>query len=842
MSDCPLNEPLENGETIFQDAIKFLMVGQLSDAERLLNKLLECQPKHIGGLNLLTIVLMGMQRNEEAERIAKLAIAVSHNSSVTFYNYGLILKSLNRLDDALLQFNKSLELDGAVAETWNNRGTIFNDLKQFDHAIPDFEKSISLKPDYAEAFYNKGKSLTELRRYDEALVSFREALALKPDLAEAWLGRGNILVSLARYDEAIDSYGKATAINPHLSEAWYRRGDLLVTLNRYSDAISAYGRALAIRPEFADAWCGRGNAFALLKRYAEAFANYDKALLISPSLAAAWLGRGNIYTELNLFDEALAVYDKALELNSVSAKSWLGRGNVLHCLKRYDESFAAYDKAQMLDPHLAEVWAGRGMAFSELKQYDKAFVAYDNALKLKPELGQVEGLRLYAKMHMCDWNDFDAECAHLVSSVEHGIDTIPFAFIAISPRPDAQLQCARHFSKTRFPYSDKSVAQTYRYNHDRIRIAYLSGDFRLHPTSSAIVGVFEHHDHNRLETVAVSFGPDDSSEMRARVKRSVDRFIDVRGQSDVDVATLLKAHEIDIVVDLAGYTTYMRTAIMAQRPSPIQVNFLGYPGTMGADFIDYLLADEILIPKSLQRFYDEKIVYLPNCYHPTSYTLTGSRSGAETVFTRALLGLPQTGFIFCCFNNNYKITPHVFDCWMQILKHVDGSVLWLLETNEKATSNLRSEASARGVNPERLVFAKRMPLHDHLARLPLADLVLDTLPFNAHTTSVDALWAGVPIITQIGDAFAARVAASLLTTIGLPELITSNPKAYIELAIELATNPKQFAHIKRKLANDRFTAPLFDVPLFARHIEAAYFAMYERYQANLAPDHIYLRN
>ncbi len=665
MPDSPRNEPFNHGEKLFQDAIKFLKVGKLSDAERLLKKLLESEPKHFGGLNLLTIVLMGMQRNEEAERIARSAIVVSQRSGITFYNYGLILKSLDRPDDALLQFNKSLELDASVPETWNARGTIFNELKQFDNAISDFDKSISLNPHYADAFYNKGKSLCELQRYDEALISFREALALKPGLAEAWLGRGNIYVSLTRYDEAIDSYDKAIAINPRLGEAWRSRGDLLVSLNRYSDAISDYGQALDIRPDFAEAWKGRGNAFALLKRYTEAFADYDKALAISPS-AGAWLGCGNIYTELKRFDDALAAYDKALTLNPASAELWLGRGNVFSYLERYEEAFANYDKAQMLKPHLAELWAARGAAFLALSRYDKAFVAYDNALKLKTELSQVEGLRLFAKMHMCDWNDFDTECAHLVSSVERGIETVPFPFIAISTSANAQLQCARYFRKSIIFSSDRSVPQAYRYNHDRIRIAYLSADFRAHPTANAIVGVLEHHDHKRFETVAISFGPDDSSEIRSRIKHSVDRFVDVRDQSDADVAKLLKTYEIDIAVDLTGYTTHMRTAIVARRPSPIQVSFLGYPGTMGADYIDYLLADKILVPTSHQSFYDEKIVYLPNCYHPTSHKQTPSISEAENVFTRAQLDLPKTGFIFCCFNNSFKITPHVFDTWMRI--------------------------------------------------------------------------------------------------------------------------------------------------------------------------------
>jgi predicted O-linked N-acetylglucosamine transferase (SPINDLY family) len=321
-----------------------------------------------------------------------------------------------------------------------------------------------------------------------------------------------------------------------------------------------------------------------------------------------------------------------------------------------------------------------------------------------------------------------------------------------------------------------------------------------------------------------------------RLKGSFDQFIDVKDRSDADVAELLHTLEIDIAVDLMGYTENSRTAILAHRPSPIQVNYLGYPGTMGADYIDYLISDRTLIPALYQKNYAEKIVYLPDSYMPSD---NSKRLISNRVFDRAEFGLPQTGFVFCCFNNTYKLNPLIFDSWMRILKRVNGSVLWLSGTNLTAAANLRKEASARGVNLNRLVFAKRLPSSaEHLARHRLADLFLDTLPYNAHSTASDALWMGLPVLTQIGETFAGRVAASLLTAIRLPELITSTPQAYENLAIELATNPEKLASIKRKLANNRLTTPLFDTQTFTRHIEAAYTAMYERYQTDLPPDHI----
>jgi predicted O-linked N-acetylglucosamine transferase (SPINDLY family) len=374
------------------------------------------------------------------------------------------------------------------------------------------------------------------------------------------------------------------------------------------------------------------------------------------------------------------------------------------------------------------------------------------------------------------------------------------------------------------------------YRHDKIRVGYVSADFRHHAVSYLAAGLFESHDKTKFETTAISIGPNETSEIRQRLERAFDQFVDANAWVDDEIAALVRKEEIDILVDLGGFTRDARTRIFAQRPAPIQVNYLGYPSTMGADYIDYLMADHTLIPSKQLRYYAEKIVYLPNCYQVND----AKRHISGTRFTRGECGLPENGFIFCCFNNTYKIIPSVFDCWSRILSQIDGSVLWLLEDNISATYNLKREAAARGVNPSRLVFAPRTAPPEHLARCQLADLFLDTSPYNGHTTASDALWAGVPVLTQIGETFAGRVAASLLTAVGLPELITNTPRGYEDLAIQLATNPAKLAAIKSKLAGNRLTTPLFNTQLSTRHIEAAYTAMYERYQSKLPPDHIYV--
>jgi predicted O-linked N-acetylglucosamine transferase (SPINDLY family) len=517
------------------------------------------------------------------------------------------------------------------------------------------------------------------------------------------------------------------------------------------------------------------------------------------------------------------------------AEAYINRGNALKDLKRLDEALASYDKAIALKPDYAEAYINRGSALKDLKRLDEASAAYDKALALKPDLVGTEGARLYTKMHLCDWINFDTECAHLTSSVKSKkANTAPFAFLGISSSADDQLQCAKLWVAEKCPPSQKSIWQGEHYRHDRIRLAYVSADFRQHPMSYLMAGMFECHDKSRFDVTAISFGPDDNSEMRQRLKTSFERFIDVKTFSDDQIANLVRSSEVDILVDLMGFTADSRTDIFARRAAPIQVNYLGYPGTMGAEYIDYIIADQTVIPDECRKSYSEKIAVLPNTYQASDR----KRVISDKSFNRSDVGLPSQGFVFCCFNNKYKITPRVFDCWVRILKQVEGSVLWLLEDNASAANNLKKEAVTRGVSSERLVFAKRMPPPEHLARHKLADLFLDTLPYNAHTTASDALWAGLPVLTCLGATFAGRVAASLLNAIHLPELITTTLETYEQMAIDLATHPEIFAAIKRKLADNRLTTPLFDTKLFTKHIEAAYTAMYERHQAGLAPDHV----
>jgi predicted O-linked N-acetylglucosamine transferase (SPINDLY family) len=685
--------------------------------------------------------------------------------------------------------------------------------------------------------FEQGIKLHQQGRLAEAEYIYRNILQQQPQHFGALHLLGVIALQAQKPERAVELIRKAIGLNAGDAAAHNNLAKALLDLKRPEDALPSCDKAIALMPNFPMAHNNRGNALLGLRRFQDALASYDKAIELMPDFAMAYSNKGFALSNLKRYAEAIANCNKAIALEPNFAEAHNNRGDAQIGLRRLADAVASLDRAIVLKPDFAMAHKNRGKALEKLNRYDDAFAAYGSAFALDSDLPGVEGDRLGAKMRVCNWSNFDFECGRLISSVRDGkTHTAPFAFIAIPSSPADQLQCAKLWITREFPASKTQVWQGERYKHSRIRLAYLSPDFREHALSFLAAGMFEYHDKSRFDITAISCGPDDNSEIRKRLKGSFERFIDAETYDDDQIANLLKEFEIDVFVDLAGFTAGLRTSVFAKRPAPIQVNYLGYPGTTGAEYIDYIIADRIIVPESQQEFYSEKIVILPNSYQVND----ARRSIADRAFTRTELGLPLMGFVFCCFNNNYKVTPRIFDCWMRILNRVEDSVLWLLEDNPKAAINLRKEAVARGVDAERLIFAKRLPLSEHLARHRVADLFLDTLPCNAHTTASDALWAGLPVLTCLGETFAGRVAASLLNAIRLPELITATLEDYEQLAVKLATHPEKLATIKRRLAENRSTTPLFDTKLFTKHIEAAYIAMYERHQAGLPPEHIFI--
>ena len=827
----------DRARDLFFKGLACLENRDFRSAETVLLETLKFAPRSVPTLNNLAIAQYEQGKVADAALTATKVVEIDQKNSDAYLMLSTCRKEQQRYDDVFKICQTIIEIDPTIAEAYCNLGYALNKAEKYEDAIASFDRAIALRAQFADAHLNRANSLSSLRRFQEAFAAYDRALALNPGLAEAWLGRGNTFSDIRRYDEAFAAYDKALALRPDLEGAKLGRGNAFGELEQYDEALAAFDQILALKPDSEGAWLGRGNVFSDLKRYDEAFSAYDKALYFKPNSAGAWLGRGNAFSDLKRYEEAFAAYDKALALKPNLAEAWLGRGNAFSDLKRYDEALAAFERALALKPDLAEAWLGRGNVFGDLRRYDQALAAFDKALVLRPDLTDAEAARLHSKMHLCDWRDLDAECERLRASITSTHKSPgPFAFLGFAESSRELKKHAEQWTARRFPAVTHSTWRGATYKHDKIRISYVSSDFRQHAIAFLSAGMFEAHDKSLFEVSAISTGPRDTSEIRKRLERSFDDFIDANALSDEDAALRIREKEIDLLIDLNGYTAGSRMGFFAHRSAPIQVNYLGYPGTSGAHYMDYIVADPHLIPQNQLEFYTEKIAFLPHCYQANDR----KRIVRDRKFSRAELGLPQAGFVFCCFNNNYKILPGLFNSWMAVLAKVTGSVLWLLEDNAIAGENLRKEASARGIDPERIVFAKRMPLEDHLARHRSADLFLDTLPYNAHTTASDALWAGLPILTRTGDTFAGRVATSLLNAIGLPELVTRTREEYETLAIELAIHPEKLALIKEKLARNRLTTPLFDTQLFTRHIESAYKAMYARYQAGLPPDHIHV--
>jgi protein O-GlcNAc transferase len=530
--------------------------------------------------------------------------------------------------------------------------------------------------------------------------------------------------------------------------------------------------------------------------------------------------------------EALDYYDRYLAMNPGSAEAWHNRGAALAQLKRYGDAVTCYDKALALRPDSAQSWNNRGNVLLEQQRYDEAPRDYEKALALDPAIPYALGFGLLAKLWCCDWTGLEEGRAKIASGLAADRRVIqPFGNLMISSNPSEHMRSARIWMSGRHG-APRPLWRGERYRHDRIRVAYLSGDFRVHPVAILMAGVFEHHDRKAYEIIAVSFGSDDKSALRARLAAAVERFTDVRGKTDFEIAAFLRENEVDVAVDLMGLTADCRSGILAHRPAPVQVNYLGFPGTMATTYMDYLIADRIVVPEEEKRWYGEKIVYLPDTYMATD----SRREIAERTPSRAEAGLPERGFVFACFNNGYKLAPGTFDIWMRLLARVEGSVLWLPLGYATAQENLRREARARDVDPARLVFAPHTDsMAEHLARLTLADLFLDTLPCNAHATAVDALWAGLPVLTCAGTSFPGRVAASLLHAFGLSELIAHSVAEYEVLALRLARDPHALSAMRTKVARNRQGSALFDTARFARHLEAAFKAMVARHERGEAP-------
>src|SRR5215469_1242416 len=701
-----------------------------------------------------------------------------------------------------------------------------------ERAILEYQRALALDPQCAPALFNCGTLLLRDDRPEQALECFDRLAAIRPAVGAVHLARGNALCALGRQENALRCFEAAIQCEPGEPLAHCNHGNALLALGRTAEALSSLDRAVALAPSNPFARYNRGNALLALGRHAEALADFDAAVQADPRFALAWYNRGSVLTELRRYVEAVASFERVIVLAPDFAAAHNNRGAALLSLKRQTEAIGAFQQAMRLQPGYEGALENLANAFHDLGRFDEAARSFAALATASPDRPYVLGNLLDARARCCDWGaDYQTLRDRVTAAVGAGQRAqVPFALLATCDSAGTQLQCARTYAADKFPAAVEPLWRGRPYRHDRIRVAYVAADFRYHATAFLATELFERHDRGSFEWTAISLGPDDGSPIRRRLERAFDHFIEGGALGDREVAALIREREIDIAVDLQGYTADCRAGIFAHRAAPVQVNYLAYPGTLGAPFMDYLIADRRVVPREHFAYYSEKVVHLPHCYQPNG----SGREVAPAALSRAQALLPERGFVFCSFNGSYKITPEVFDVWMRILRSVPGSVLWLLDDNEAATHNLCREAAAREVEPDRLVFAPRMPLAAHLARYPLADLFLDTLPCNAHTTASDALWSGVPVLTCLGTTFAGRVAASVLEGAGLPELVTGNLEEYEALALALATDPGRLGELRARLARQRQTCLLFDIERYRRGLEAAYTLMWQRVENHLA--------
>jgi predicted O-linked N-acetylglucosamine transferase (SPINDLY family) len=686
-------------------------------------------------------------------------------------------------------------------EALNLLGIVKAQSGHVEEAADLFRRAVAARPKDAVAHSNYGNVLCDLGRLRDALALYERALQLDPRCWKAYNNRGRALRALGELDAALESYDRLVRMQPDDGQAHYNRAVTLQDLNRTEEALESYAQAVQLLPRFAEAYYNRGLALHRLRRFEEAIQNYDRALEIAPNFSQAANNRGTSLQELGRHDEALASYARALRDN----------------------------------PELADAHNNQGHALKDLNRLEEALQSYQRALQINPGVDWLRGAWLHTKLQLCDWAGLDAAFVTLTAELGKGSKvTQPFTVLACSDQLTLQRRAAEIFANEGERQQRPLPVLPTRKRAEVIHLGYYSADFYSHATTQLMAGLVDHHDRTRFVVSAFAFGRHSPDQVTRRLERSFDRFVEVHGKSDREVAEISRDLGVDIAIDLKGFTQDCRPGIFAQRAAPIQVSYLGYPATMGARYIDYIIGDRTVIPAEARAQYTEKVIYLPHSYQ------INDRAGTEDHkrFSRAELGLPPSGFVFCCFNSSYKINAPAFAGWMRILRAVPDSVLWLLSESPVVARNLGGEAERHRVSPERLMFGANLPLAEHLARYRVADLFLDTFPCGAHTTASEALWCGLPVVTRLGTSFVSRVAASLLTTLDLPQLIAPSQSTYEALAISLASEPVRLAEIKRRLEQNRLTSPLFATALTTRYLETAYRQIYERYHAGLTPDHL----
>lgn len=780
-------------DELFQKAIALDAAGRLDEAEGLCRQIIASTPHHSGALLLIGIVNTKRGDPTTALPFIRRSLGIAPQVALGHFYHGAALAGLGHPHEALASYSHAAEIDPALAEAHYMCGHLFLGQNRFQEALAAFDSAIAVRPDFVEAKGGRVVALAQLGRHAEVQGELDGILAKFPDLVWALTMRGKLHLECERYEQALEDCNRAISLSTPL-----------------------------------DALINRARVFRARGRLDEAQADIDRAVGLDPNSGYALFVRGQIHCDLGRLREALADFQHVVTLTPNDPTALTNLGNTLCALGQLDEALVAYNRAIAVDANFAKAYAGRGEVWRRLIRDELAFADFERAAELEPALAPEASMRLHLANMLCDWRDRAVWIDSVVQRIQKGEQVSPWITFSILDDPDLHLLAARRMAEA--PAEQAVVRRNSA--HDRLKIAYLSPDFREHVLASQIVELIEHHDKARFEVFGISLVDWPPSVTLNRLSKAFEHFVEAGSRDDRGIAELLASLEIDIVIDLAGYTDRHRAKIFTYRPAPLAVSYLGYPGSTGSENIDYVLADTVAISQEDEKHFSERVVRLPECFFPSDTGIPLIATGS-----RAEFGLPETGFVFCAFNNAYKISPPMFDVWMRLLQAVDGGVLWLKVGNDAARANLQREARARGVDPERLIFA---PLEHfrlrHFARLRFADLYLDCVPYNAHSTATDMLLAGVPLLTCLGRSFAARVAGSMLTSLEMPELIARDLAEYESIALDLARSPERLAGVREKLARNRKTSPLFDMTRLARQIEAAYEMMWKRHLEGAEPE------
>ena len=818
-------------EHLFKKAIEAHRGGAVENAKILYREVLTADPDNAAAYGNLAIIAAQQGDLAGAERLMRQEIELRPNTPAGYHNLGSVLQQQGRLADAIAAHRHAIKLKPDYAEAFLALGNGLRQQGHFEEAMGSYRSAVAARRDYPEAHNNIGVLLQMQGRLEQAAAAYHEAVRLRPGYAEAQFNLGTVLHQQHQLEAAEAAYRRVIELAPGIAAGHNNLGTVLKDQGRLDQALAAFDQAIALQADYAEAFYNRATVLQQQARLEEALAAYGRAIALRENYADAINNAGIVLQELGRASEAIDLYRPLLERMPAHADACNNLGTALLAEGRADEARAAFEQALAHQPDFPEAFCNLGNARRELGDLTGAIAAYCDALRLRPDDAGAFGQLIYHRAQACAWEGYEADQEKLVDMARRGIRVPPFYLLATPASASDQLSCARQWATSISPPRTALFHHRPRAGRERIRLGYLSGDFHQHATAQLMAELFECHDRDRFEVFAYSYGPDDHSPMRARLAAAFDRFVDIRARSHHEAAELIRAEGVDILVDLKGYTHHARPAISAYRPAPVQVSYLGYPATMGADFIDYIIVDPFVVPSSQQPFFSERLVHLPRSYQVNDRR----REVADARTSRRDVGLPAEGLVLCSFNNSYKISPVFFDIWMRLLRAVPGSVLWLLEANPQVAGNLRSEAEKRGVDSGRLIFAPLAPPAEHLGRHRHADLFLDTLPCNAHTTASDALWAGLPVVTCCGDTFAGRVAGSLLMAIDMPELVTTSLEEYEQAALALARSPQRLIALRRKLQNNREASALFDLPKLTGNIEAAYARMWQTWLAGQTP-------